>query len=104
MATFNQQAKLQKMAHEVETTLQAKFNKVFAKMQQSLDIMETKMEQKLQDHMDKIQATQADKAMQENHSKQLDTLTKTLKILLCQVNTLLDHQNNPTPFIGVGES
>jgi len=54
--------------------------------------------------MDKIQATQADKATQENHSRQLDTLTKTLKILLRQVNTLLDNHNNPTPMNGVGES
>jgi len=53
--------------------------------------------------MEKLQVTQADKATQENHSKQLDTLTKTLKILLRQVNTLLDQQNNPTPMNGVGE-
>ncbi len=53
--------------------------------------------------MEKLQVTQADKATQENHSKQLDTLTKTLKILLHQVNTLLDQQKNPTPMNGVGE-
>jgi len=104
METFDWQAELQKMAHEVETTLQAKFDKVFAKMQQSLNNMETKVEKKIQDHMEKLQATQADKAMQENHSKQLDTLTKTLKILLHQVNMILDQQNNPTPMNGVGES
>jgi len=44
METFDQQVKLQKMAHEVKTTLQAKFDKVFAKMQQSLNNMETKVE------------------------------------------------------------
>jgi len=102
--TFDQQSELQKMAHEVETTLQAKFNKVFAKMQQSLDNMELNVEKKIQSHMDQLQATQADKATQENHSKQLDMLTKTLKILLRQVNMLLDQQNNPTPMNGVGDS
>ncbi len=92
------------MAQEVETTLQAKFDKVFAKMQQSLDNIELKVERKIQHNMDQLQTTQADKATQENHSKQLDTLTKTLKILLRQVNTLLDNQNNPTPMNSVGDS
>jgi len=73
-------------------------------MQQSLDKIELNVEKKIQDHMDRLHATQADKATQENHSKQLDTLTKTLKILLHQVNTLLDQHNNPTPMNGVGES
>jgi len=104
MEPFDRQSKLQKMVQEVETTLQAKFDKEFEKMQKSLKTIECNMEKKLQDHMEKIQATQADKATQENHSKQLDTLTKTLKILLHQVNMLLDQQNNPTPMNGVGES
>jgi len=59
-------------------------------MQQSLDAMELKVENKIQSHMNQLQATQADKATQENHSQQLDTVTKTLKVLLRQVNALLD--------------
>jgi len=92
------------MAKEVETTLQAKFDKVFEKMQKSLETIEHNVEKKFQDYMEKLQAMQADRATQENHSKQLDTLTKTLKILLHQVNTLLDQQTNPTPMNGVGDS
>ncbi len=101
---FDCQSELQQMAKEVETTLQAKFDKVFEKMQKSLKNIENNMEKKIQDHMEKLQATQADRATQENHSKQLDTLTRTLKILLRQVNTLLDQQTNPTPMNGVGDS
>jgi len=92
------------MAKEVETTLQAKFDKVFEKMQKSLETIEHSVEKKLQDHMEKLQATQADQATQENHAQQLDTITRTLKILLRQVNTLLDKQTNPTPMNGVGNS
>jgi len=103
-APFDTDAELQKIAKEVETTLQAKFDKVFAKLQQSLDTIEHKVEQKIQTHMNQLQQTQADKATQDNHSKQLDTLTKTLKILLRQVNTLLDQTANPTPMNGVGDS
>jgi len=54
--------------------------------------------------MDQLQATQADKATQDNHSKQLDTLTKMLKILVHQMNMLLNQQTNPTPMNGVGDS
>jgi len=104
MAPFDCQSELQCMVEEVETTLQAKFNKVFAKMQKSLENIKTNVEKKIQDHMEKLQATQADRATQENHAKQLDTITRTLKILLHQVNTLLDQQNNPTPMNGVGDS
>jgi len=89
METFDQQSELQKIVHEVETTLQAKFDKVFAKMQQSLNKIELNVEKKIQDHMDKLQATQVDKATQENHSKQLDTLTKMLKILLIKSTCFL---------------
>jgi len=92
------------MVKEVETTLQAKFDKVFEKMQKSLKNIENNMEKKIQDHMEKLQMTQVDRATQENHSKQLDMLTKMLKILLCQVNTLLNQQTNPTPMNGVGDS
>jgi len=54
--------------------------------------------------MDQLKATQADHATQENHSKQLETLTKMLKILLHQMNTLLDQPNNPTPMDGIGDA
>jgi len=101
---FDYQAELQKIAHEVETTLQAKFETVFKKMQQSLDNIETKVEQKITSHMDQLKATQADHATQENHLKQLETLTKMLKILLHQMNTLLDQPNNPTPMDGIGDA
>jgi len=103
-ATFDCQSELQQMVEEVKMTLQAKFDKVFEKMQKSLDTIENNVEKKIQDHMEKLQATQADRATQENHAKQLDTITRTLKILLHQVNTLLDQQNNPTPMNGVGDS
>jgi len=53
--------------------------------------------------MDQLQLTQANKATQDNHSKQLDTLTKMLKILVRQMNTLLDQKANPTPMSGVGD-
>jgi len=102
--TFDYPVELQKLALEVETTLQAKFDKVFAKMQQSLDNIELKMEAKIQCHMDQLQATQVDRATQDNHSKQLGALTKMLNILVRQMNTLLDQKIDPTPMNGVGES
>jgi len=73
---FDYQAELQKISQEVETTLQAKFDAAFTKIQQSLNNIKTKVDQKIQSHMDQLKATQADKATQENHSKQLEMLTK----------------------------
>jgi len=100
---FDYHAELQKLAQEVETTLQAKFELVFKKMQESLDNIKTKVEQKIASHMDQLKANQANRATQDNHSKQLETLTKMLKILVWQMNTLLDQHNNPTPMNGIGE-
>jgi len=71
---------------------------------QSLDSIKNKVEQKIQSHMNCLTATQADKAAQDNHSKQLEMLTKTFKILVHQMNMLLDQQKNPMPMSGIGES
>jgi len=72
-------------------------------MQESLDTIETKVEQKITSHMEQLKATQADRATQDNHSKQLETLTKMLKILVRQMSTLLDQHNHPTPMSGIGD-
>jgi len=73
-------------------------------MQESLDNIETKVEQKITSHMDQLKANQANQATQDNHLKQLEMLTKMLKILVWQMNMLLDQHNNPTPMNGVGDA
>jgi len=103
-AVFDYQAELQKISQEVETTLQAKFDAAFAKMQKSISDIEDKVDQKLQRHIDQLKETLADKATQENHSKQLETLMKMLKILVHQINSFLDQNNHPMPMNGIGES
>jgi len=103
-APFDYQAELQKLSKEVETTLQAKFDAVFNKLQKSIDTMDEKMDHKIQHHMEQLKSTQADRATQENHSKQLEMLTKMLKILVRQMSTLLDQHNAPTPMNGIGEA
>ncbi len=66
--------------------------------------LEQKVDQKIQQHMEKLQATQADKATQEEHSQRLEQVTKTLGTLVDQIKMLLNQQSRPTPKNGVGKS
>jgi len=87
---FDYQAELDQISKEVQTTLQAKFDVAIANFQKSIENIDIKVEQKIQHCMEKLHTTQADKATQENHTQQLEQLTIMLKMLVSQINTLLD--------------
>jgi len=59
--------------------------------------LEKKFEQKLNQQIDSLKANQADKTTQDSHSRDLETLTKSVRLLLTQVNQIADKLNIPTP-------
>jgi len=101
---YDYKKELDRISKEVETTLQAKFNAAIANLQRSMDNLEQKVDQKLQQHMEKLQATQADKTTQEEHSQCLEQLTKMFGTLVGQIKTLPDQKSCPTPMNGIGTS
>jgi len=101
---FDYKATLQRISHEVETTLRAKFDAVYANLQKSIETIDQRVDQKLQSHLAQIQATQADKTTQDEHTQQLENMTKTLNSLLRDIHTLLNDRLPPTPMNGVGRS
>jgi len=100
--TFDYKAALQHISQEVETTLKAKFEAVFANLQKSIDTIEQWVDQKLQTHLATLQATQADKTTQDEHSQQLENMTKTLDSLVCNIHLLLNDRLHPMPMNGIG--
>jgi len=82
--------------------LQSKFDAVFANLQKSIETIDQCVDQKLQLHLAQIQATQADKATQDEHTQQLKNMTKTLNSLLCDIHTLLNNRLPPMPMNGIG--
>jgi len=79
---FDYQAVLQCISHNVETTLRAKFDAAIANLQKSLDNIDQHVDHKLQTHMAALKASQADKTTQDNHTQQLESMTKTFKSLV----------------------
>ncbi len=103
-APFDYQATLDRITKDVETTLTAKFDAAIANLQKSFTTLEQKVDQKLQQHLDLMKNSQADKATQDNHTKRLEQVTKTLDILVAKIHLLFDSETRPTPMEGVGRS
>jgi len=99
---FDYQSALQRISQDVETKLKAKFDAAFSNIQKSIEAIDQKVETKLKHHLATIKASQADKTTQENHTRQLETLTKTLDSLVADIHLLLDSRIHPTPMQGVG--
>jgi len=101
---FDYRAELQRITTEIETTLKAKLESAIANLQSLVDALEKKFEQKLNQQIDSLKANQADKMTQDSHSRDLESLTKSVGLLLTQVNQIADRLNIPTPQRGVGRS
>jgi len=54
--------------------------------------------------MESLKATQVDKTTQDNHSCNLEELTKSVRFLINQVSRIADTLKIPTPKSGVGQS
>jgi len=101
---FDYKAALKCISHDVETSLKAKFDAVFANLQKSIDTIDQRVDQKLQTHFTAIQASQADKATQEEHTQQQEEVTKTLNSLVRDIHLLLNDRLHPTPMTGIGKA
>jgi len=101
---FDYQALLQHISHDVETALKARFDAALANLQKSIDNFDQRVNQKLQTHLATIQVSQADKATQDNHTQQLEWMTKTLDLLIHDLHILLDSRLYPMLMNGVGQA
>jgi len=101
---FDYKTALKYISHNVKTSLKAKFDTVFANIQKSIETIDQCVDQKLQIHLTAIQASQADKATQDEHTQQLEDMTKTLNSLICDIHLLLNDRLHPTPMNGVGQA
>jgi len=99
---FDYRAELQWITTEIETTLKAKLEAAIANLQSSVDALEKKFEQKLNQQIESLKANQADKTTQDTHSRDLETLTKSVGLLLTQVNQIADKLNIPMLQHGIG--
>jgi len=73
---FDYQAEIKRITHEIETKLKAKLEAAIANLQASVESLEQCFEQKLNLQIESLKATQADKTTQDNHSRDLEELTK----------------------------
>jgi len=101
---FDYHVELQRISEEIETKLKAKLEAAIANLESSFKALENKLEQKLNQHIATIQASQADKATQDKHSRDLELITKQLGYLVSKVSLLVDMSTLPTPIQGVGHS
>jgi len=90
--------------HEIETKLKAKLEAAIANLQALVDNLEQQFEQKLNLQIESLKATQADKTTQDNHSRNLEELTKSVQFLIDQVSHTANTLKIPTPKSGVGQS
>jgi len=88
----------------IETALKAKFDAAITNLQKSIDNIDQRVNQKLQTHLATIQVSQADKATQDNHTQQLEWMTKTLDLLIHDLHILLDSRLYPMLMNGVGQA
>jgi len=99
---FDYQAELKRISHEIETNLKAKLDAAINNLQATVTALESKIEQKFNQHIEAIKATQADKTTQDNHSRELEEITKQLGFLVSKVSLLVDLSTPPASFKGVG--
>jgi len=103
-STFDYKSALQWISHDVETSLKAKFEAVFTNLQKSIDTIEQWVDQKLQTHLATMQAPQADKTTQDEHSQQIANMTKMLDSLVHDIHLLFNDRLHPMPMIGIGRT
>jgi len=93
---FDYQAKLKCITIEIETNLKAKLDTAIINLQSSVTTLKTKIDQKFNQCIKSIKATQADKMAQDNHSRELEEVTKQLSYLVSKVSILVDLSTSPT--------
>jgi len=101
---FDYQAELKRITQEIETNLKAKFESAIAHLNQTIINLDKKFEKKLNQHMAQIQTTQADKATQDTHTRELTQIVKQLGYLVNQISKLLGKPLPPMLMDGIGNS
>jgi len=103
-APFDYQAELICITHEIENNLKAKFKAAIANVQQVVVNLDKKLEEKLHQHITDMKMTQADKTMQDNHTRELENIAKQLGYLVDQMSQLIGKPFDPMPRNGIGQS
>jgi len=101
---FDYQAELRCITHEIKHNLKAKFEAAIANVQQAIVNLDKKLEEKLQQHITDMRMTQVNKTMQENHTRELENITKQLGYLVDQMSQLIGKSFDPMPRNGIGQS
>jgi len=104
LAPFDYQAELKRITHEIENNLKAKFEAAIANVQKAVATLDKKLEDQLQQHINSMKTTQADKATQDNHTRELENITKQLGYLVDQMSQLIGKKFDPMPRNGIGRS
>jgi len=103
-APFDYQAKLKCITYEIKNNLKAKFEAAIANVQQAVVNLDKKLKEKLHLHIAEMKTTQADKATQDTHTRDLENIMKQLGYLVDQMSQLIGKPFDPTPRNGIGRS
>jgi len=101
---FDYHKELKYITFDIENKLKAKLKAAITNLQSLVDALEKKFELKLKQSIETMQATQADKSMQDIHSHELEGLTKNVRYLIDQVTLIADTLNILAPGKSIGRS